>query len=265
MGKESKRNWVKSVGRDHKISFLCLQESKMVVQHEWQVASVWGGNHFKFASIDPVGRSSGLLTIWNDSMFQALDVEKKDRFIVVVGKWLSSQVDLGVINVYAPHDFQNKKLLWEELLGTIRKAPRLAWVICGDFNEVRAAEERKGSNFDPIGARFFNDFIASAGLIDIRLGGRKFTWMSRDYSKLSKLDRFLVSAEFVNLLPMSNALALPRIFSDHCPIILDSRSIDGGPIPFKFFNSWLSDKDLQEVVEKSWNMSGPELEVFSKL
>ncbi|KVI05360.1 Reverse transcriptase zinc-binding domain-containing protein [Cynara cardunculus var. scolymus] len=100
-----------------------------------------GGKHFNFASINPVGKSAGLITIWNDSLFQSLDVEKKDGFMVVVGTWLSSKVNLGVINV--------------------------------DFNEVRSADERKGSIFDPIGARYFNDFIASVGLLDIHLGGRR--------------------------------------------------------------------------------------------
>ncbi|KVI01510.1 Endonuclease/exonuclease/phosphatase, partial [Cynara cardunculus var. scolymus] len=191
MGKESKRRWVKNAGQENKISFLCLQESKMVIQQDWQVASVWGGPQFQFAAIDPVGHSSGLITIWNDSLFQAQCVEKKEGFIAVMGSWLASKLTMGVINVYAPQDSKRKRLLWTELLGTLKKYSGVAWVICGDFNEVRTADERKGSNFDPMGEKFFNDLITSAGLSDIPLGGRKYTWMNRECSKLSKLDRFL--------------------------------------------------------------------------
>lgn len=45
-----------------------------------------------------------------------------------------------------------------------------AWVICGDLNEVRSAEERKGSVFDPTGAHTFNIFINFLGLADINPG-----------------------------------------------------------------------------------------------
>ncbi|XP_024958997.1 uncharacterized protein LOC112499968 [Cynara cardunculus var. scolymus] len=225
----------------------------MVIQQDWQVASVWGGPQFQFAAIDPVGHSSGLITIWNDSLFQAQCVEKKEGFIAVMGSWLASKLTMGVINVYAPQDSKRKRLLWTELLGTLKKYSGVAWVICGDFNEVRTADERKGSNFDPMGEKFFNDLITSAGLSDIPLGGRKYTWMNRECSKLSKLDRFLVNMEFVNAWPMVNSMALPRVFSDHCPIILDSRSNEGGPTPFKIFNSWLSDQELAALVEDCWD------------
>ena len=32
------------------------------------------------------------------------------------------------------------------------------------------------------------------GILDLNLGGRRYTWMKADLSKASKLDRFLVSA-----------------------------------------------------------------------
>ncbi|KAJ9547475.1 hypothetical protein OSB04_020018 [Centaurea solstitialis] len=50
--------------------------------------------------------------------------------------------------------------------------------------------------------------------------------MNSDCSKLSKFDRFLVSDSFKNLWPFASSLALPRILSDHCSIILDTRLAD---------------------------------------
>ncbi|KAJ9557832.1 hypothetical protein OSB04_012446 [Centaurea solstitialis] len=86
--------------------------------------------------------------------------------------------------------------IWDEL----QAESDAAWVICGYFNEVRCAEERKGSALDRRGTKLFNDFIATTGLQDLRLGGRKFTWMNADCSKLSKLDRHLLgNPEFENL------------------------------------------------------------------
>lgn len=48
-------------------------------------------------------------------------------------------------------------------------------------------------------------------------------------------------------------VALPREFSDHCPLLLKNDTCDFGPIPFKFFNSWLLKKDFDIIVKNSWS------------
>ncbi|GJU38398.1 hypothetical protein Tco_1191355 [Tanacetum coccineum] len=47
----------------------------------------------------------------------------------------------------------------------------------------------------------FNSFIDNFVLIDLPLGGRLFTWMNKARTKLSKLDRFLISEEVAETLP----------------------------------------------------------------
>ena len=44
------------------------------------------------------------------------------------------------------------------------------WVVCGEFNEVRYPEERRGSVFHARGAREFNKFIDEADLKEPSLG-----------------------------------------------------------------------------------------------
>lgn len=48
-------------------------------------------------------------------------------------------------------------------------------LVLGDFNEVRTEDERFGSMFNIQGANAFNNFISSAGLVDLPLGGYSFT------------------------------------------------------------------------------------------
>ncbi|GKB58706.1 cytochrome P450, partial [Tanacetum coccineum] len=122
----------------------------------------------------------------------------------------------------------------------------------GDFNKVRAESERMGIVFDPRGARFFNNFIESSGLHDIQMGGKWFTRMNNIGSKLSKLDRILVSCHFLDRWTNSYILPLTREFSDHTPLLLSNSVHDYGPTPFKFFNSWLSHKDFALLVERCW-------------
>lgn len=140
-----------------------------------------------------------------------------------------------MIIVYAPQDINKKKLLWNEITFIIIAANTFT-IVLGDFNEVRSAEERVGSSFCKRGAKYFNDFISQTSLCDLPLGGRRFTRMSKDGSKLSKLDCILVSCHFVEKWPKAQLVALPRELSDHCPLILKSFVFDFGPSPFKFYN-----------------------------
>ena len=260
MGKAQKK-WVKDSIVDHKISFLCLQETKTSITQEWQINSIWGGKNPEFLALDSVGNSSGIVTVWDSNLFEVAKTEKNDG-IVVTGIWKEKKIKLGIINVYAQQGLRSKKALWESMLRIIRADLDVAWIVCGDFNEVRSAEERKGSVFDPLGASNFNSFISAAGLTDLMIGGRKFMWMNFNGTKLSKLDRFLVNDFFVDKWPSANLIALPRLFSDHCPWLMDTGIRDYGPVPFKMFNSWLSDTDFGQLVRTRWDDRLPEFQVF---
>ncbi|XP_022041103.1 uncharacterized protein LOC110943678 [Helianthus annuus] len=78
--------------------------------------------------------------------------------------------------------------------------------------------------------------------------GRKFTYMSDDGNKLSKIDRMLVSDNFMSKWPNAGLKPYPRVYSDHCPLMLCTESENFGPIPFRFFNRWLEDRRLVEIV-----------------
>ncbi|GKA71461.1 RNA-directed DNA polymerase, eukaryota, partial [Tanacetum coccineum] len=96
---------------------------------------------------------------------------------------------------------------------------------------TRNEQERVGSIFNNIEADYFNSFIDASGLVDLPIGGRCFTWMNKAGTKLSKLDRFLISEDVIDLLPDIRITALDRIWSDHNPILLHVDKIDFGPSP----------------------------------
>ncbi|KAK1430043.1 hypothetical protein QVD17_12515 [Tagetes erecta] len=68
---------------------------------------------------------------------------------------------------------------------------------------------------------------------------------------MSKLDRVLVSMEFMSYWPNGTFSALDRGLSDHCPILLECDNVDFGPQPFRFFNSWLKHPQLYETVSQA--------------
>ncbi|GJX27403.1 RNA-directed DNA polymerase, eukaryota, reverse transcriptase zinc-binding domain protein [Tanacetum coccineum] len=79
------------------------------------------------------------------------------------------------------------------------------------------------------GANVFNSFTINAGLEEVPLGGSAFTWCHKSASKMSKLDRFLVSENLIYSCPNINAITLERYLSDHRPILLREASFDYGP------------------------------------
>nr|GEW06599.1 RNA-directed DNA polymerase, eukaryota, reverse transcriptase zinc-binding domain protein [Tanacetum cinerariifolium] len=131
------------------------------------------------------------------------------------------------------------------------------YFIFGDFNVVRFTLERIGTVFNPSSANVFNNFIRDANLCDIPLGGHLFTRTNKHGDKLSKLDRFLISYCLSYILQNHSALVLDCHISDHRPILLSPSKLDFRPIPFKFFNSWLSDAKLNTIVIEFWDQYVP--------
>lgn len=70
-----------------------------------------------------------------------------DNFVAVRGSWKGVNSDVVVVSVYGPHSDEQKAIMWtklEQLMNSITAA----WVLCGDFNEVRVQDDRFNSNFN---------------------------------------------------------------------------------------------------------------------
>ncbi|GKA93697.1 RNA-directed DNA polymerase, eukaryota, reverse transcriptase zinc-binding domain protein, partial [Tanacetum coccineum] len=74
-----------------------------------------------------------------------------------------------------------------------------------------------------------------------------------EQEKLSKLDRFLILEDVIDLLPNIRITALDRIWSDHNPILLHVDKIDFGPFPFKLYNSWLLRDGFDDLIKSEWD------------
>nr|GEV21221.1 transposon TX1 [Tanacetum cinerariifolium] len=111
----------------------------------------------------------------------------------------------------------------------------------------------------------FNEFINNTRLIEIPVGGKKFTRISDDGMKFSKLDRFLLNDKFNELRGNLSVVALDRKLSDHCPIVIKDVELDFGLKPFRVLNIWLKEPDFFRVVEEAWKKeirsSRPDLNV----
>nr|GEV46715.1 RNA-directed DNA polymerase, eukaryota [Tanacetum cinerariifolium] len=126
-------------------------------------------------------------------------------------------------------------------------------MVMGNYNEVRYLEELMGLVFNVQGANVFNNFILNSRLVEIQLEGFSFTWSHSSATKMSKLDRFLVSEGLVSLFPHLLGICLDRHLLDHKPILLQEVVSDYGPTPFRVFHSWFSLQGFDQMVTQTWN------------
>ncbi|GJS76819.1 RNA-directed DNA polymerase, eukaryota [Tanacetum coccineum] len=86
--------------------------------------------------------------------------------------------------------------------------------------------------------------------------GCSFTWVHKSASKMSKLDRFLISEGLIEACPNISAISLDRYLSDHRPILLREFYVDYGPVPFRFYHYWYEFEGFDSFVEEVWKEQG---------
>jgi endonuclease/exonuclease/phosphatase (EEP) superfamily protein YafD len=126
-------------------------------------------------------------------------------------------------------------------------------IIGGDFNIVRSQSDKSNGSTDFRWADKFNAWIEMWALIEIGLAGRTFTWgNNQENNIMSRIDRIFYTTSFEAMFPLAHARALPRLGSDHTPIIWDY-GLNQQPrkSSFKFEKWWLSRPDFKNLVEKS--------------
>ncbi|GJU03615.1 RNA-directed DNA polymerase, eukaryota [Tanacetum coccineum] len=154
---------------------------------DMEVKAIWGNYNFDYLYSEALGYSGGILCVWDPNIFQKSHHTISDNFVATYGTWIPTKSKILLISIYAPQSEAAKRMLWSFISEIINR-----WdgecVVMGDFNEVRVEDERMGSVFNVRGARDFNNFITSAGLVDVQLEGYAFTWSHPSAAKMSKLE-----------------------------------------------------------------------------
>ncbi|KAL4563411.1 hypothetical protein LXL04_027452 [Taraxacum kok-saghyz] len=158
--------------------------------------------------------------------------------------------------------FEKKRQLWNFVRSVVSNFDG-SCIIFGDFNSVRVEEERFGTAFCSRETELFNNFIFDTRVEDVPMVGKSFTRVDRAGAKMSRLDRFLASDGVIEQFPDLLCMALDRRWSDHCLLLLKENTVDYGPIPFKFFNSWMDMDGFSDLVEQSCSSFVPLMNVPS--
>jgi hypothetical protein len=97
----------------------------------------------------------------------------------------------------------------------------MPWLIVGDFNITRFAEDRNTDNFDTRAADDLNALIDDLELQELPLLDRRFTWSNgRADPTLVRLDRALINLPWGEHLFNTSLVSLLWNTSDHVPLWL---------------------------------------------
>ncbi|GJV59832.1 reverse transcriptase domain, reverse transcriptase zinc-binding domain protein [Tanacetum coccineum] len=140
----------------------------------------------------------------------------------------------GQDQLFQEHDFQRDDSHWESQ--KVQKE--------GLKRKEHARDETLLSRVDAFSYSNVNDVGSS--------GGKKFTRISDDGLKFSKLDWFLTNSCFCENWSSLAVVAKERKLSDHCPLVLNDKVIDFGPKPFRCFDIWMEDMECERIMAECW-------------
>ncbi|XP_057426026.1 uncharacterized protein LOC130719415 [Lotus japonicus] len=201
------------------------------------------------------GATGGLATLWRVGFLEVLNSISDPRFLILFVKLTGIDVLIMLVNVCGPHLGEEKMIMYDELLGIMRRHEG-GIVLGGDFNTVLNDGERKNANGVGEGDRAFKDFVYDACVMDFPLQNAKFTWFSSRNSGLwSRLDRWLVTEDFLMLASNVSQSVLEWSCSDHRAVAISFGNRDYGPKPFYFFNHWVLEDGFKEMVADWWDSS----------
>ncbi|XP_028122360.1 uncharacterized protein LOC114319534 [Camellia sinensis] len=229
LGRMEKRSKVKKLLKERSVDMVLFQETKKSEFSEEDVRSVWVRAKMEFMVVDAEGLAGGLLCIWDPDVFQVKECCSNRRFILL-SSTLFHQFNCVIINIYAPNDVGSKGKLWNCLLKLEEEFPD-PWCLGGDFNEIRQIGERRECSRRDRGMNEFNEFIDKCEVSELPLLGRRFTWCNSFVGKKwSKIDRVLVDPKWLEVFKLK-LWGLPRLVSDHCPLLMMEDERDWGPKP----------------------------------
>jgi exonuclease III len=247
-----KRLQIKNLIKMWKADVICLQETKLELVSRSLVKSLWGCHYVDWAVIGSVGASGGILVMWDRRVVEKVEEAIGQYSVSCKFQNVEDQFEWAFSGVYGPNTDSDRHFMWDELSG-VCSWWGVPWCVAGDFNVVRFPSERSGSVGLSTAMMGFSDFITEMGLLDIPLQGGRFTWSNnRAHMSSSRIDRFLISADWDGHFPKISQKRLPRVLSDHFPVLLDCGFFQGGAKPFRFENMWLKADGFVEKVKGWW-------------
>lgn len=178
-----------------------LQETKMEILSDFTVKSLWKADGVEWKFLPSKGFAGGILLMWKRDWVTCMDVKIGEITISCLFSNNNNTTTWFFSGVYCRGNDTERTLLWQELNQCFNCWGRNG-IIGGDFNTVIRRSERSGTQFNATLANEFLVNMENLDLGDLPLKGSNWTWSDqRDPPTFSRIDRFLVSADLLLILP----------------------------------------------------------------
>lgn len=129
------------------------------------------------------------------------------------------------------------------------------WILMGDFNFIRSVENRNIPGGDINDILIFNEIISNAGLVEIPLKGRNFTWSNmQEQPLLQQLDWVFTSTAWTLKFPHTMVTATSKYISDHAPCQISIETSVPKSSIFRFENFWVEVPGFFDIVQHCWSI-----------
>jgi exonuclease III len=150
LGGAEKRKEVRNLVAEKRPQILCLQETKMVLCDEIMCATLWSDSSFSFSYRPSVGASGGILTMWDTLEVEVWSSVSYAHVLQIHGRFIHTNEEFYLFNIYAPCDSREKHLLWASLSVKLQSLRGKNVCVCGDFNAIRNVDERRPLRWAPL-------------------------------------------------------------------------------------------------------------------
>jgi hypothetical protein len=208
----------------------------------------------KFSFLPSRGASGRSIVIWKGNIFDGEAVFTNEYAQSIMFTSLLSGASWLLTNVYAPCTDEGKRM-FTTWFRNIQMLDNVDWLVVGDFNLIRKAEDRNkpGANANEI--FMFNEAISALGLVEISLKGRTFTWTNKQtLPLLERLDWFFSSISWTSNYPNTVATSLAMQAFDHAPCIIHVNTNIPRAKTFRFENYWMEHNHFLQVVQHGWSI-----------
>lgn len=165
--------------------------------------------HHIFMHLISLGASRGQIVIWNDELFECLDVMLGAFSLSIKSKNKGDGLVWCLTFVYVLVCPYEREDFWLDLY-EIRALWNIPWCLGGNFNAIRFSQEKRGGSRNTRTMRAFNAFVNACALMDLPLLNVRYTWCNLLATpSCSRLDRYLLSHDWLYHLVLLLKLLLP--------------------------------------------------------
>ncbi|XP_042003901.1 uncharacterized protein LOC121752878 [Salvia splendens] len=183
-------------------------------------------------------------------------VVEDDSDQVLHGRFTSPRLEshIYVSAVYAKCSRSERYLLWDKLREIVALTDGTPWLIGGDFNTILSPHDRAGSDTNRQDEMVdFAETIEDCRLLDLGFDGSAYTWAKNGL--MERLDRILVNDAWPQVFEATRVSNLPRVSSDHGPVLARCRGPNRHPggKAFRFQNMWIRHEGFLNLLRRTWS------------